>query len=70
MAERRPSNRQTDVLNGKLMNCDRQKYLKRGGSRAGCILPTAALCGYLFLRVLKLTKRWRMRMVEVRRRYE
>ena len=36
MADGRPSKNVNDVLNGKLIKILTEKYLKRGGSRAGC----------------------------------
>ena len=79
MADRRPCKNVNDVLNGKLINILTEKYLKRGGCRAGR-LPAKerwpCVCRYLFVRVLKLMKRPRMKygkgtnkgMLKVRRR--
>ena len=36
MADRRPSKNVNYVPNGKFINILTEKYLKRGGSRAGC----------------------------------
>ena len=64
-ADRRPSKNVNDVPNGKLINMLTDNYLKRGGSRAGHFLPAIerwpCVCRDLFLLVLKLTKRPRMK---------
>ena len=61
-ADRRPSKNVNDVPYGKLINILTEKYLKRGGP----FLPAkerwpCVCCRDLFLRVLKLTKRPRMK---------
>ena len=57
-ADRRPSN---DVPNGKLINIVTEKYLKRAGPFLPAKEKWPYVCRDLILRVLKLTKRPRMK---------